>query len=434
MRLPSPFSLLAATAAITLAVSALADDWPQWRGPGRDGVWREKGLVDRFAGPELPVKWRVPVGSGYCGPTVAGGRVFLMDRQAEPAQQERVLCLDAASGKVLWTHAYPAIYGQIGYQAGPRASVTVTDGLAYALGATGQFHCLEATTGKVVWKRDLDKEYQIRMPVWGIAASPLIEGDLVITQIGGEGDACVIALDRKTGQERWKALPDQASYSAPIMVQQAGKRVLVVWTGDRVVGMDPQTGKLHWQEAFPSRQVVIAVASPVVEGDRLFLTSFYQGSMMLRLKQDSLGVEKLWERRGQNERSTDALHSIIATPLMEGGHVYGVDSYGELRCLDGKTGDRVWENLTAVPKARWSTIHFVKNGDRTWMFNERGQLIIGKLSPKGFEEISRAQLLQPTLEQLPQRGGVCWSHPAFANQSIYARNDKELVCASLKAP
>jgi outer membrane protein assembly factor BamB len=285
-----------------------------------------------------------------------------------------------------------------------------------------------------VWKRDLEKDYQIRMPVWGIAASPLIEGDLVITQIGGDGEACVIALDRKTGQERWKALPDQASYSAPIMVEQAGKRVLVVWTGDRVVGMDPQTGKLHWQEAFPSRQVVIAVASPVVEGDRLFLTSFYQGSMMLRLKQDSLGVEKLWERRGQNERSTDALHSIISTPLMEGGHVYGVDSYGEFRCLDGKSGDRVWEDLTAVPKARWATIHFVKNGDRTWMFNERGQLIIGKLSPRGFQEISRAQLLQPTLAQLPQRGGVCWSHPAFAQQSIFARNDKELVCASLKAP
>lgn len=428
------FSLLSTASAVSLSLAGLADDWPQWRGVGRDGVWKETGLVEKFAGPQLSVQWRTPLGSGYCGPTVAKGRVYVMDRIQQPQPQERVLCFEAASGKPLWTHTYEAPYGGIGYQAGPRASVTIDDGLAYALGATGQFHCLDAATGKGVWHRNLDADYQIRMPVWGISAAPLIEGDLVITQVGGEGNACVLALDKKTGKERWKALPDQAAYSAPVMVEQAGKRVLVVWTGDRVVGLDPQTGTLHWEQAFPSRQVVINIAAPVIEGDRMFLTSFYQGSMMLRLKQDSLGVEKLWERRGPNERVTDGLHSIISTPLMRGGFVYGVDSYGELRCLDAKTGDRVWESQEAVPKARWSTIHFVQNGERTWMFNERGQLLITRLSPKGYEEISRAQLLQPTLEQLPQRGGVCWSHPAFANQSVFARNDRELVCASLKAP
>ena len=425
-------SLAAAGCLVTLAAGALADDWPQWRGPARDGVWKETGLLERFAAPELTPKWRVPLGAGYCGPTVANGRVYVMDRLALK-QQERVHCFEAETGKTLWTHTYEAVYGGIGYQAGPRASVTVDEGRAYALGATARFNCLNAETGAVLWSRNLEQDYNVRMPVWGISGAPLIEGDLVILQIGGEGDACVLALDKKTGQERWKALPDQAAYSPPIIVQQADRRVLVVWTGDRVVGLDPPTGKVHWQEAFPSKGVVIAVATPVLEGDRLFLTSFYQGSMMLRLKQDTLGVEKLWERRGQNERSTDALHSIISTPVLEGGYVYGVDSYGELRCLDAKTGDRVWESQQAVPKARWSTVHFVKNGDRHWLFNERGQLIIAKLTPKGYEEISRAQLLQPTLDQLPQRGGVCWSHPAFANRSVFARNDKELVCASLKA-
>jgi hypothetical protein len=119
---------------------------------------------------------------------------------------------------------------------------------------------------------------------------------------------------------------------------------------------------------------------------------------------------------------------------MLGDHVYGVDSYGELRCLEAQTGERVWESREAVPRARWATIHFIKNGDRVWMFNERGQLLISRLSPKGFEEISRAQLIQPTTGQLPERGGVCWSHPAFAYGSVFARNDGELVCASLKAP
>jgi hypothetical protein len=118
---------------------------------------------------------------------------------------------------------------------------------------------------------------------------------------------------------------------------------------------------------------------------------------------------------------------------MIGDYIYGDDSYGELRCLDAKTGDRIWEDQTATPRERWSNIHFVRNGERIWMFNERGELIVSKLSPKGFEEIDRATLISPTTEQLRRRDGVTWAHPAFANRSVFARNDKELVCASLAA-
>src|SRR5205085_1557894 len=158
---------------------------------------------------------------------------------------------------------------------------------------------------------------------------------------------------------------------------------------------------LYWEYPYPSSQMPLCVATPVVDGDRLFVTGFYDGSLMLRLDPDRTAVEKLWQRRGQNERNTDALHSIISTPLLMGDTLYGVDSFGELRGLDARTGDRLWESLDAVPRARWSTIHFVRNGDRIWMFNERGQLIIARLSPKGFEEISRAQVIEPTKGQLP---------------------------------
>jgi hypothetical protein len=154
---------------------------------------------------------------------------------------------------------------------------------------------------------------------------------------------------------------------------------------------------------------------------------------MLRLASNEPQVEKVWQIVGQSERNTDALHSIISTPVFDGKHIYGVDSYGELRCLDAATGDRLWEDLSATPKARWSTIHFVQNGDKFWLFNERGELIIARFSPTGFDEISRSKLLEPTLEQLRQRDGVCWSHPAFANRCVFARNDEELVCASLAA-
>jgi len=427
-------SLLAAALALA-AVAAASDEWPQWRGPGRDGVWKEQGLVEKFERPQLEVRWRAPIGGGYSGPTVAGGRVYVTDRITEPKQQERVHCFDWQTGKPVWTHAYDCVYAiPGGYHAGPRASVTLDAGRAYSLGAMGHLLSLDAAKGTVLWSKNLATEYNIRLPVWGISAAPLVDGDLLILQIGGENNACVVALDKKTGEERWRALNDRASYSPPILIHQAGKRVLVCWTGDRVAGLDPATGKLYWEYPFPARQVVIGIATPIVQKDLLFVTNFYEGSLMLRLKPDALAVEKVWQRRGQNEQNTDALHSIISTPLFQGDYVYGVDSYGELRCLDANTGERVWESLAAVPKARWATIHFVKNADKVWMFNERGQVIISRLSPKGFEEISRAGLLRPTLAQLPQRGGVVWSHPAYAYQHIFARNDEELVCASLKAP
>ena len=435
MTLAHPIKRLVHSALVVLAGcihDCAADDWPQWRGPNRDGVWNEPGLVEKFADKQLKITWRQPVGSGYSGPTVADGRVYVTDRLVEPTQVERVHAFDAKTGKPLWTHAYNCAYEKVGYTAGPRASVSVDDGRAYALGTMGNLYCLAADTGKVLWSKDCNDEYKIRMPIWGIAASPLIDGDRIIVQIGGEG-ACLVAFDKRSGQEQWRALDDNASYSAPIIIEQAGRRVLVCWTGDNVVGLDPVSGDVRWKHPFKPAKMVINIATPVLEQNRLFFTSFYDGSLMLALKSDQTAVDQVWRRSGRDEQHTDSLHSIISTPYLEGDYVYGVDSYGEFRCLDAKTGDRIWESLQPTPKSRWSTIHMVRNGDRMWMFNERGELAIARLSPKGYEEISRTKLIEPTRVQLPQRGGVCWSHPAFANKHVFARNDEELACASLAA-
>lgn len=423
-------TLFLATTAASRLVSA--DEWPQWRGPARDGVWREVGLLDKFASDELKIRWRAPVAAGYSGPTVADGRVLITDRVVEPKQIERVHAFDWQTGKKLWTHEYDCPYVGVGYTAGPRASVTIDEGRAYSLGSMGHLFCLDAASGKVLWSKDCNAEYKIRMPIWGISAAPLVEGPLVIVQIGGEG-ACLVAFDKQTGQEKWRALDDNASYSAPIMIEQAGQRVMVCWTGDSVVGINPASGEVHWQHPLKPAKMVINIATPVLEQNRLFFTSFYDGSLMLALASDRLGVEQVWRRSGRDEQHTDSLHSIISTPYLEGDYVYGVDSYGEFRCLDAKTGDRVWESLEPTPKSRWSTIHMVRNGSRMWMFNERGELVIAELSPTGYKEISRAKLIAPTRVQLAQRGGVCWSHPAYAHRHVFARNDEELVCASLAA-
>ena len=417
--------------ALTATMTA-ADEWPQWRGPTGDGVWREQGIVSDLPDPSLPLRWRVDISSGYSGPTVADGRVYVMDRVASPTQIERVHCFAWQTGERLWSHEYERAYRNVDFPAGPRACVAIRDGLAYALGSMGDLHCLDAASGRTVWRKDLLEEYGIRMPIWGISASPVIIGDLVIVQIGG-ASACLVAFDRRTGQERWKALDDQASYSTPVIVEQSGQKVLVCWTGDHVVGLDPDSGQVHWKYPHPPKEMVIAIASPVVDGNKLFLTSFFDGSLMLRLLSDRLAVEKIWRRAGSSELQTDGLHSTITTPVIIGDHIYGVDSYGEFRSLNAATGDRVWENLEIVPRARWATAHLVRNGERVWILNERGKLLITSLTPQGAIVHSAAHLIDPTLDQLNQRGGVVWSHPAFAYRHIFARNDNELVCASLVA-
>jgi outer membrane protein assembly factor BamB len=430
-------NLLAGAMVVAFFSAAAAEDWPQWRGTHRDGRWNETGIIEKFPAARIELKWRAEIGAGYSGPTVADGRVFVTDRIGRQESAERVLCFDEQTGKPLWKHEYKAEYGRVGYPAGPRASVTVDHGRVYALGALGRIHCLTAAEGKVVWEKDLASKYEIDMPIWGIAASPLIFRDLVVLHIGGTKGACVIALNKHNGDEVWRALDDRGQYSAPILVEQAGQPVVICWTGDSVAGLAAGEGTLLWRYPWKPKNMPIGVATPVVHGDRVFFTSFYDGSLMLRLAADKPAVEKLWQRVGANENppNTDALQSIISTPVFDGTHIYGVDSYGELRCLDSATGDRVWENLTAVPQDRWSTIHFVKHGDRYWLFNERGELIIARLTPQGYEEISRAKLLEPTTDQLRRRGnvGVCWAHPAFANQHVFQRSDKELVCASLAA-
>lgn len=216
---------------LTALTAAHADEWPQWRGPNRDGVWAETGLIDEFEAPRIEVKWRIPISSGYSGPTVADGRVYVTDYVAAPKQTERVHCVDWETGETVWSHTYACPYRGISYQAGPRASVLIDEGRAYSLGTMGHLFCFDAAKGSVLWKRDLNEQYKIQMPNWGIAASPLVEDDLLIVQIGGE-DACLVAFDKTTGEQRWKALSDDASYSAPLVIEQAGARVLVCWTGN----------------------------------------------------------------------------------------------------------------------------------------------------------------------------------------------------------
>lgn len=441
-------ALVAALMGLSSAVNA--DDWPQWLGPQRDGEWRETGIVEKLP-QTLKVRWRTPIGAGYSGPAVVGNRVFVTDRQVSegndpqsPFQRgavpsvERVLCLDDASGKVIWKREYPCVY-TVSYPAGPRCTPIVDGERVITLGAEGHLNCLGTADGNVVWSRDLKKDYGIKLtPTWGFASHPLIDGNKLITFVGGEGTA-VVAWDKSTGKELWRALsatgPHGPGYGPPMIYEAAGVRQLIAWLPDGVNALDPETGKVLWSHPFSSKEGLTA-PTPRKSGDLLFLTSFYDGPCMLKLDVNKPGVTEVWRGKGKSERQTDGLHSIMPTPFIVDGHIYGVCSYGQLRCLKAGTGERVWEDLTATAadkarNARWANAFLVRQADRFFIANEQGELLISKLTPQGYQELSRAPLLKPT----GNAGGrsVVWSHPAFAHRNVYARNDEEIVSVSLAA-
>lgn len=406
-------------------------DWPQWMGPDRKGIWNLDLDKTSFSKADIRKVWEVPVGTGYCGPTVADGRVYLMDYTGDEIKSERVICRDALSGEEVWTYSYERPYSRVGYPTGPRASVILENGRAWSFGTMGDLHCFNAETGELLWHVNGFEKYDVRMPVWGLASTPVIEGDLLIVQMGGRPDACLVAFDKSDGREVWRALPDMASYSAPVIIDQAGKRVLVCWTGDHLAGLAPMTGEVYWKVPFIRRKGVINIATPVYDPPHIFLSSFWDGSMLVKLSQSSQEAELVWLRAGESERNTDALHCCISTPVIQEGYVYGVDSYGEFRCLEMMTGDRVWTDSTLVPYGRWANAHFVRQAGKIWAFNELGELILGKLSPEGFHDMGRVELVKPFRVSPNPRGGVNWSHPAYTGRRIYARSDEKLVCYEL---
>jgi len=409
--------------------SCNSQDWPDWRGMNRDGRWEASGIVEQFDSDVIELLWSVPIGPGYSGPTVSKGRVYVTDRVERPSQAERVLCFNEQTGEQLWVHQYDCVY-DVGYPAGPRASVVICDGKAYSLGTMGHLFCFEARTGKVLWQKDLNTEYEINMPIWGIASTPLIVDDKIIVHVSGSNNACVVAFNKVTGKEIWRNLDDRAGYSAPILIEKKGIRVVVNWTEHSLSGLNPESGEIYWR--FPwTTGSGMSIATPVLYRDHIFVSAFYSGSLLVKLGDDYTTAEKVWQRSGESERETDALHCVMNTPVIMDGFIYGVDSYGELRCLDFSTGDRIWEDQTAVKRDRWANIHFIQKGYKTWMFNEHGELLITELSPEGFKEISRAKLIEPTRKQLGR--GVTWSHPAFANKHVFIRNDERLVCTDLSA-
>lgn len=449
-RRPAPRSRVLICLLTLLALPLRADDWPQWRGAQRDGVWREDGIVARLPA-ELAIRWRTPVGGGFAAPIVANGKVFVFDRllpaeASEPENRwnlidpvngdERIVCLDETSGRVLWSRQYACRY-RISYPSGPRAAPTVDGERIYSVGAMGDLHCLALADGSLVWRKSYVEDFGTKMNAWGMASAPLIDGERLIALVGGAHGSCVVAFDKHSGGVIWRALEaEDPGYSSPILIEHGGTRQLIVWNSLGISSLAPETGKVLWEQPFPTK-MGHAVATPVFDpaSGRLFVTSFFDGPLMLRLESNPPSARVLWRGSSPSERPdrTDKLHGLLSTPILHGDHLYGVCSYGHLRCLEAATGRRIWATLDATGEARWSNAFLVRHQDRVFLLNEHGELILARFTPEGYQELSRAKLIEPTTKTGNQRT-VTWSHPAFANRCVFARNDREIVCASLAAP
>lgn len=393
------------------AALALASDWPQWRGRDRDGVWKAEGLPQRL--PEkLAPRWKVPLGAGYGGLAVTDGRVYVMDRMKQPKEVERVVCLDARTGDTLWAHEYPVAYGKLDYGNGPRSTPTVHQGRVYAYGALGRLSCLDAKTGDVKWSRDAVKDFGGRVPTWGHACSPLLDLERVVVQVGAK-DGLLMALDRDTGKEAWRAGDDPPGYSSPVVIEAGGKRQYAFFTPRHVIGVAPSDGKVLWKVPFPGIDYDVSITDVVFGDGALLAGNYWSGSKGIVLGEKGVDPKVVWEGKG--------LSLLMSTPLVKGKHAYALDKSRGLVCVEMRTGKIVWDKEHVTPRDRnpHASLAWV-GGDRALVLNTPGELSLVELTPAGLKKLGKAEVI-----------GKTWAHPAFADGCVFARSEGEAVCVPL---
>jgi len=422
---------------------ARGEDWPQWQGPRRDSVWNETGLLQKFSAAGPRQLWKAPLSAGYAGPAVANGRVYVTDFESEEADitslgfqqkripgKERVHCLDAKTGKILWQFAYAVTYN-IQYPGGPRCTPTVHEGLVYTLGAMGDLHCLTAEKGEVRWSKNFLKDFNAKTPVWGNAAHPLVVDNLLIVTPGGEGKTAV-ALDRLTGKEVWHALDAPPGYAPPTLIAHGGKRQLLILDTKSLNSLDPASGELLWTQPI-AVDFGMPVMSPRLSGDLLYVCGVERTAALFKLSGgDKPSAEVVWRAKPK-----EAIFTVNSSPFIQDDYVYGANVDGEFVCAKLASGERVWSDFAPTTgtdlggrKNRSGTSFIIKNGNRFFLMSETGELIIANLNPTRYEEVSRAKIIEPTGTAWDRP--IVWSHPAFADKCVFARNDKEIVCVSLE--
>jgi outer membrane protein assembly factor BamB len=402
----------AARATVEVADDAApAPTWIAFRGPGQRGEYAETPIATEWPAEGLPLLWRQPVGAGYGSLTVAEGLVYALEQRRE---EEALVAYALASGAEVWVHAWPGRFDELMSGEGPRSTPVWADGAVYALGAAGELRCVTADTGELRWRADALELAGCANLVYGLAASPLVHGDLVIVTAGepGANGATVLAVERASGEVRWRALDETASYASPFVAQLGERTQLLTLTSDSLNGLDPADGEALWSFPWRVSQDLTCSQPIVVDAERVLLSGGYgKGAVLVRVTHaaDAWSAEPVWSALTMKNRfNSSVLHE---------GHVYGLDE-GILACVDAATGKRVWKG------GRYGYGQLLLAQGHLVVVSEDGDLVLLPATPEGHRELHRFRALE----------GLTFNVPAAAHGRLLLRNKLELACYELSAP
>lgn len=402
--------LAAAAALFAAALAPAAAEWPQFRGPNRDGVYPGRESVPNFPEGGPPVVWERPLGAGFSAPAAARGRLIVFHRLGG---KEIVESVDAQSGATVWkSEAATSYKDDFGFDAGPRATPLVVGGQIYTFSAQGVLRCLEFATGRTVWELDTHREFGVRKGFFGAASTPLVVGSRLFVNVGGPDGAGVIAVDKDTGRLLWKATDHEAGYSSPVAADFGGGMLAVFFTREGLAALEPSSGKVRLERRWRSRsRASVNAATPIVSGNTIFLSASYgTGAIALRVRGDDL--EELWSGEGaiDNHYST----CVLADGILYGFH--GRQEYGQsFRAVQLTSGKVLWS------EERYGAGSVTRVGDRLLLLRESGELAMIAASPEKFQLLSSAQILPAETR----------AYPALADGLFFARDKNTLICLRL---
>lgn len=431
-----------------LPIGAVTENWPRFLGPTHNAISRETKLLQTWPTTGPDVVWEMQTGEGFATPTILNGRLIFFHRVGD---KETVECLDPETGKRFWQFSYPSDYrDRYGFNNGPRSAPVLDDGRAYVLGVQGKLHCLDLATGTIVWKRDIAAEFNVPQDYFGFVTTPLVEGDLLIVNVGAPKGPCVVGFDKRTGKVVWKA-GDQwgPSCASPIPGVVHGKRRVFVFAGGDsrpptggLLCIDPANGKIDFRLPFRSKSYAsVNASSPVIAGNQVFISSSYKtGGSLLDVLSD--GSHKVVWR-------TDGLRSHFMTPILKDGFLYGFDGMNRndmgLSCVDFKTGARRWREQPDFPEpvkvnGEEKTVHYSTDqgsllyvDGRFLCLGQQGHLLWLDLSPEGYKELARTRLFC---------ADETWGVPALSRGLLFVTQNKRdtrtgtpprLICYDLRA-
>ena len=403
-------------------LTAIATEWPQWRGPNRDGVSGEVGLLKEWSPNGPKVLWKVPLGEGFSGISVSQGRVYTMFSEGN---DEFVVCLNATDGGEIWRFRSDKNYHEGQGGNGPRATPTIDGDLLFTISAYGKLYALNAANGQEVWSHDLQRKFGSDMPRWGFSTSPLVDGESLLVEVGGKGEKSIVAFNKKTGDVIWSSHKDKLGYSSPIAITVQGIRQLIFLTGTKVVSVSPTDGTIYWQRPWKTGYDVNAATPVFIPPDKVFISSGYdKGATVLQMRvfvspeddraatdqirenQGTVRIEEIWKnRKMKNQFASSVLHE---------NYLYGFDN-SILKCIEANTGEEQWKS-----RGFGKGTVILADGHLI-ILSDRGKLGLVEATPTGYIEKANAKVL----------GGLCWTVPTLANGKLYVRNEQEMVCLDM---